>query len=211
MTSTRTPIAIWLMPDAATARTVQPILERLAVQWQAPRFDAHVTLHVGDHGGAHDPDEALRAVASRSAPIVLRARACAHSDVYFRTLYLPLASAEGGAGDAGDAGDATDLPCTHAIHAFRAALVESLAERDPDHPGVARAVASYPLEPHLSLLYARIDASGRAALCERAWLRSLAGSTLRFDRIALVRPAPGRPDLSEVSHWQALEGRPLEG
>ncbi|MGE0310440.1 MAG: hypothetical protein AB7P21_02285 [Lautropia sp.] len=208
MTPARVPTAIWLLPDPPTRAAMQPILDRLALAWDAPRFDAHVTVHVGDREAdlADDVDAALRDAALRSPPITLVARACEHSDEYFRTLYLPLAA---GPRAEGSAAGAHASPEASPVHALRETLVAAQAARDRTHPSVDDAVAAYRLAPHLSLLYARLDNAARAALCERERRHLEEGAVLRFDRIALVQPAPGQVDLSQVSHWRVGAHWPL--
>lgn len=201
MSAPRVPLAIWLLPDDPTRDRLQPILDRLASRWNAPRFAAHVTVHVGDCAAHLDAGAIVEASLVDTPAIALRAAPCEVSAEYFRTLYLPL---EGGG-----------------IVALRASLLDALSGADPAGPGVTAARAGYRLEPHLSLLYARLDEAARARLLahERDRCRLLAAPTrvipdahadlLCFDRVALVKPARGASDLSQVRNWQVSEALPL--
>lgn len=61
--------------------------------------------------------------------------------------------------------------------------------------------AGYDLNPHLSLLYrAGLNPAARDELARRHDLR---GQSLRFDRLALVRPASGA-GWSDIAGWQIL-------
>lgn len=204
------PLAIWLLPAAPEADRWQSVIDSLARSQGSPRFDAHVTVHVGRCADGADPVvAALQACASALAPVSLEAAATAHSGDYYRTLFVPLPGPDAG---------------RRALDGIRHRLVLAWREieaslRAPDRPTrpvavaagpsptaaiattVAADLASWSLDPHLSLLYARIDAPAREAL---ALGHDFTGTSIRFDRLAFVRPAPGFRDLAEVDRWQVF-------
>ncbi|MET0506832.1 MAG: hypothetical protein ABWZ78_01460 [Burkholderiaceae bacterium] len=94
---------------------------------------------------------------------------------------------------------ATDAAATADVTRATDATATADATLATDPAVVAAAIAAYKLEPHLSLLYARIDPAKRAAL---VLAHDAAGSRIRFDRLAFVKPKPGYPDLAEVDGWQ---------
>lgn len=188
----RRPFAVWLLPDQASSRRWQTTIDRLAASHDAPSFAAHVTLHVGTLPALFDPMPALRDVASRAMPLILEAAANEDSDSYYKTLFTPLR------------GPASSLD---AIESLRESLVGAwtAAERLPEaahEAAIGAALAAYPLAPHLSLLYARLDGPQRADL---ARAHDAAGTLVRFDRMALVTPRPGARDLAAVDRWQVSE------
>jgi hypothetical protein len=63
-------------------------------------------------------------------------------------------------------------------------------------------------DPHLSLLYKILPASERIRL---ARTEPASGRRVRFDRVAVILPARGDSDFSDVSGWRVAESRPLSG
>ena len=188
----RLPFAVWLLPDQASSRRWQVAIDRLAASHDGPPFTAHVTLHVGTLPALFDPMPALRDVASRGMPLILEAAANESSDSYFKALYTPFR------------GPSSSLD---ALESLRESLIGAwaAAERLPDaahDAAVEAALAGYALEPHLSLLYAQLDATQRATL---AAAHEAAGTLVRFDRLALVTPRPGARDLGAVDRWEVSE------
>lgn len=220
----RWPLAVWLLPAETDAPRWQATIEDLANRHCSPPFPAHVTVHVGSCAAGSDPVPALQAAAARATPITLEAAATDASANYFKTLFVPLPGpAEGrellerlrrqlvvawfdpvpGAmpparrttADATDPAATADV--TRATDATATATADATLATDP--AVVAAAIAAYKLEPHLSLLYARIDPAKRAALVRA---HDAAGSRIRFDRLAFVKPKPGYRDLAGVDGWQ---------
>jgi hypothetical protein len=92
--------------------------------------------------------------------------------------------------------------------ALRKQLVRDLVAPPDSQPKVAAALASYPFHPHVSLLYGSLPQRLRERLAAQY---DLQGRKLLFDRIAAVRPAPGRAGLSEVADWVVGTGQRLRG
>ena len=149
------------------------------------------------------------AAAARATPITLEASATDASASYFKTLFVPLPGpAEGRellerlrrqlvvAWFEPVSGTVPPARQTTADATDPAATANITLKSDP---AVAAAIAAYKLEPHLSLLYARIDPAKRAALVRA---HDAAGSRIRFDRLAFVKPKPGYRDLAGVDGWQ---------
>jgi hypothetical protein len=176
----RVPAAFWLLPCAADAARLQAMIDKLARTHVAPVFEPHVTLHVADCPARLDIEALLATVAERHASLALATLATGHSDAYYKALYL---------------GMSCELQDGPGLMALRRDLVTQLA-----------AGGSYDFQPHVSLLYGQYPPQQRAALARD---HDLHGQTLRFDRIAAVRPAPGHHDLSRVSHWQVYGHRTL--
>ena len=188
----RRPFAVWLLPDQASSRRWQSTIDRLASSHDAPAFAAHVTLHVGTLPGLLDPLPALRDVAARAAPLILEAAANEESDHYFKTLFTPFRGPN-------SALDALETLREELVSAWTA--TERLPS--PAHDAaVSAALADYVLEPHLSLLYASLDAPRRLLLARD---HDAAGSLVRFDRLAVVSPRPGAQDLATVDKWLVSE------
>lgn len=183
------PLAIWLLPAEPDASRWQAVIDALSALARGPRFEAHVTVHVGWYDAAFDPVPAMQREAANAAPLTLQAAATESSDVFFRTVFIPL--------DGPAVGRA-------ALVALRHRLVQAWhrgAETPDDRAEMARALDAYRLDPHLSLLYARLEPSARTAL---AASHQHPGTPIRFDRLAFVKPAPGHDDLATVDRWRVF-------
>lgn len=189
----RRPFAVWLLPDPASARRWQGVIDQLADRYDAPAFDAHVTVHVGSLPGWVDPLPALRDAASRAMPMILEAAANQESPTYFKTLYAPLPGPNS---------------AVAALESLRETLVDAWCSAEARQGGLdieqatQAALGGYRLEPHLSLLYAALDEDERKSL---ARAHDATGSLLRFDRLVLVTPRPGSNDLATVDKWELSE------
>ena len=88
--SKRIVIAYWLMP-ADSARTLfQGLIEELARQYEAPVFEPHVTVHVGeDHAEA--AEKALAQAGRQCPPVKLEPLGIDHSDEFIKTLFVQFA------------------------------------------------------------------------------------------------------------------------
>ena len=174
------PAAFWLLPCAADAARLQAMIDALATTHAAPVFEPHVTLHVAECPAQLDIEALLAELADRHASLALATLATGHSDAYYKALYL---------------GMSCELQDGPGLMALRRDLVALLA-----------VAGTYEFQPHVSLLYGQFPSQQRAELARD---HDLHGCTLRFDRIAAVRPAPGHHDLSRVSHWQVYGHRQL--
>jgi 2'-5' RNA ligase len=83
-------IAYWLIPAEPAYRFFQRLIEDLARRNDAPRFEPHVTIHVG----ANHPDAAEKALsetARECQPIKLKALEIGQSDEFIKTLFVQFA------------------------------------------------------------------------------------------------------------------------
>jgi len=174
------PAAFWLLPCAADAARLQAMIDALATTHAAPVFEPHVTLHVAGCPAQFDIDALLATIADRHPALTLATLATGHGDAYYKALYLSVSC---------------ELQDGPGLMALRRDLVAQLTAAD-----------AYDFQPHVSLLYGQFPAQQRAELAAD---HDLHGQTLRFDRLAAVRPAPGHRDLSRVSHWQVYGHRRL--
>lgn len=184
------PVAFWLLPARADAQGPAGFDTRigeLADAFGTHRFAAHVTVHVDRVPGNLDVAALLAAVAAAHPPVALVAGPTAHSDQYYQTLTLEFP----GSSEQDREGQAR-------LRQLQRALANAIHQ---DSLTASAAVDAYRLRPHLSLLYARIDAEQRRVLATR---ESSAGRLVHFDTVAAVLPATGFDDLADVDHWQVL-------
>ncbi len=194
---TTTPrVAFWLIPGAADHGWLSVRIAGLAARHGGPVFEPHTTLHVGPVAAGCDVDLLLAAFAARWPPIELEAGPTGQSDVYFKALFSELRA------------DRQDGPILAAMQQAiaSACLSDETGEHVPE--AIRHALAGYPLQPHLSLLYGCLPSQLRERLARDEDLR---GRALRFDTIAAVRPIPGHADLSRVAHWDVFGHRRLTG
>jgi len=177
------PTALWLLPCADDAQWLQEVIRGLAKRHGGPVFEPHITLHVGECPPGVDPARAISEIAALWPSLNLVARATGESDAYYRSLYLEIAD---------DRSDGVQLV------RLRRQLVAALQDSGV---GLDHALSSYDFRPHLSLLYGKLSQPSRAALARQ---NDFSGRGIQFDRIAAVRPAPGRRDLAEVADWEVF-------
>jgi len=217
------PTALWLLPCADDAQWLQAVICRLAQQHGGPVFDPHVTLHVGEWPQQVDPARLISEIAALWPSLNLSTQATSESDVYYRSLYLEIAEdrfdgvhlgrlrrqlvlalQEASTGISSEArGSETSQrsetsPRSETTPESERALITSTH--------LDRALASYDFSPHLSLLYGKLSQPLRAALARQ---NDFSRRSIRFDRLAAVRPAPGCPDLSEVAYWKVFGHRQM--
>ena len=128
------PIAFCLVPDRAAHSRLSRIIDNLARELDAPPFEPHVTLYVGERAAEDNIEAMLAGVAASMGPVDLTARATGHTEALFKTLFVEF--------------EADARP--HALYrALRA--------------GLARQV-DYNLQPHLSLIYKVLPEAKRREL-----------------------------------------------
>lgn len=131
------PIAFCLVPAQADHSRLSKIIGELARELDAPLFEPHVTLHVGEQTAEDNIEALLAGIAVSMQPIELIARATGHTEALFKTLFVEF--------------EADDRP--HALHrVLRTGLVGR---------------ADYALEPHLSLVYKVLPEAKRRELAAR--------------------------------------------
>jgi len=82
------PMAFWLVPCAPDLAPLQALIDALAQRTGGPRFEPHVTVHVGQLDEHDDADALLRRLCAAHLPITLHAGATGHSGEYFKTLFV---------------------------------------------------------------------------------------------------------------------------
>ena len=88
----QTEFALWLMPDDLTKRRVQPVIQTLAKTYDAPSFDAHVTVYAGPSNDAEM--KAIVAAVSGFLPVRLAAEKLNHTNAYTKTLFVQFGESE---------------------------------------------------------------------------------------------------------------------
>ena len=83
-------IAYWLMPAKPARKFFQGLIEELARRYDAPVFEPHVTVHVGeDHADA--AEKALSRASRECQRINLNELGIDHSDEFIKTLFVRFA------------------------------------------------------------------------------------------------------------------------
>jgi 2'-5' RNA ligase len=131
------PIAFCLVPVRADHVFLSRVINDLAGELDAPPFEPHVTLHVGEQTAQDDIEDLLAGVAAWMEPIRLTACATGHTEALFKTLFIEFESDER----------------PHAVHHV---LRNGLVRR-----------ADYELQPHLSLAYKALPETKRRELAAR--------------------------------------------
>ncbi len=209
---TTAPVAFWLLPGVADAASLQARIRDLARDNGTDDFEPHVTLHADSCCSEADLEAVLRKVAAAAAPLTLGALATADSAVYFKALYVDF-HVDIDVDVAGKGLDAAPLLALRRrlvgeVLQARASRQDNAALTPPAPRDLEQALAGYTFLPHLSLLYGNLPPPLRRRL---AAANDLRGRSIRFDRIAAVRPAAGHADLSKVSNWEVFGHQRLGG
>ena len=141
----------------------------------AAEFDAPIfDPHVTLYAGGDDvriAEQTVSTTGERSAPIILCARSIEHSDRFTKTLFIQL------------------LP-DNELKGLSAFVQSQACAAEP-----------YELNPHVSLLYARVTAAVREKTTQQIAIPSAA---ITFDRIRAVRCAIPIKTRTDVEGWQTL-------
>ena len=130
-------VAFWLVPAPPHNHDLAAIIEHLARELSAPRFEPHVTLYAGARGADDDVAALLTRAAQQVETMELRVTAVGTLPELFKTLYLEF-----------EPDPRTEQLC----RLFRAGLQPALP---------------YVSNPHLSLLYKDLPEATRTALARR--------------------------------------------
>jgi 2'-5' RNA ligase len=170
-----TGISLWLMPEGEAFTRFDQLIARLAVRYKTPAFPPHLTLL----GGLSAPEHVVVALSARLAHSVcclrLETTDVVHSDDYFRAVVV------------------------------RVKPVPALVDLRARALAAVGLDAGPPFEPHVSLLYGRLDAGPREEVVRevgrdfpdafevrRLDVYSTAGTVERWTRAARVPLAERR-------------------
>jgi 2'-5' RNA ligase len=172
-------LAYWLMPAEPFAQYLTTWIRTLAERFDAPIFAPHVTLYAGPEIVGDSPERILRETTRKYSRIVLRHEGIRHSDQFTKTVYVKFEETD-------------DI----------IKLSEQLRQSHSHSSG-------YEFQPHLSLIYAPLEAVQReevAASCV------LPFSEIAFDRVTAM-VAPGKTESrADVEAWKSACGaHPLSG
>jgi 2'-5' RNA ligase len=79
----------WLMPAAGPVRDhLAATIDRLAAEYDAPRFEPHVTMAGLFHSGEESAAQTLTSLAAGARPFEVRFAEAGYEQAYFRALYL---------------------------------------------------------------------------------------------------------------------------
>src|SRR6266576_890421 len=90
LVSRRIVIAYWLIPTEPARSSFRSLINKLALRYNAPAFEPHVTVHVG--ANCRDVvDGVLSAAARHCEPIVLQVLEVSSSTEFIKTLFVQFA------------------------------------------------------------------------------------------------------------------------
>lgn len=84
------PVAFWLLPAVPDHARLSAIVDALCREFDAPPFEPHLTLHVGECV-QDDVGALLRRVVAAAEPMALVASGTSHSRALFKTLFVEFA------------------------------------------------------------------------------------------------------------------------
>ena len=119
-------VSYWLTPAEPDRTHWDKIIRSLAVEFEAPIFEPHVTLYSTALSLNDRPDEIVRAAAANTSKVILQVTGIGHSPQFTKTLFVEFAS-----------------------NPALANLGAELKHRSSEP-------SDYELKPHLSLIYATL-------------------------------------------------------
>lgn len=170
------PFAVWLLPQQQREQALAVQMRALFARYHTPAFAPHMTLLGGHTNNLEEVHQRLSEALAEFRPVTLDVMGLAHSEAYFMTFFIKLAI-----------NDVLRGMCEQ----MRAAL-------DPSSP--------YQLRPHISLIYAEMNAERRALLSEDI---TLDATPITFDRAALVYPANEEHGWNAIESWRTMAIQPL--
>ncbi len=165
--------ALWLTPRGPLAEELGRLIADLAGRHGAPVFEPHITLLGGIRGRESERIAQTRALACELKPFEITLTDADYLDEYFRCLFLDAARSE-------------DIMAAHALAKQLLGVSDDLVFR-----------------PHLSLLYASLDAQQKEKILDRI-ARRFERSFLA-DRVALYCTEGPPPE------WYCVKRFPLTG
>jgi 2'-5' RNA ligase len=126
--------SLWLMPRGEVRDDLAALIADLARRLETEAFEPHVTLLAGLEAPEAEVVERARALASSLSPLTLAPAEIDGTEEHFRCLFLRMAAAPG-------------------LRRARSSAARAFG-CDPDAP----------FDPHLSLVYGRLDPAAKAGL-----------------------------------------------
>jgi 2'-5' RNA ligase len=169
-------LCFWLMPCEAERAFFAGSIARLAKRFGAPEFAPHVTIHAAPHSPQDPPEALIAAATAGTAPFALQPAGIGHSSRFTKTFFLEFEPS----------------PLLTALHdRFRA--------------GMARP-SNYTLQPHLSLLYHRLEEAGRLHLVREF---DAPARGIVFDAVAAVLAPDRIESAADVACWRVVARQKL--
>ena len=82
-----TEYSYWLLPATPFRAKLRPLIEKLAVDYDAVAFEPHVTLYCGKSND-HEANDIAKRISTMCAPIKLIPSSLNHTKSYTKTLYI---------------------------------------------------------------------------------------------------------------------------
>lgn len=128
--------SLWLLPPPAVGRHYAAMIDTLSQRLGTPRFEPHITLTGRTEASEDVVMAATQELARRLAPVPVRLAGAAHTDAYFRCLYVW----------------AERTPELLFAHRLACELLAQPADKD--------------FMPHVSLVYGNLDAAKEEEVLE---------------------------------------------
>lgn len=159
-------VSFWLMPIERDRTFYESLITDLAHRYNAPIFQPHVTLYVGDC----ERDRVSEFLNHQpNFEIVLEIDRIQYSEQFTKTLFIQLVSTP-------------ELK----------RLSESIAQQFG---------GSYSLEPHLSLIYARLSETEKRSLAEQI---QLSDRVIRFNQVRAIETLTKTQTREDVEAWREI-------
>jgi hypothetical protein len=168
-------ISYWLVPAEPDKAHLAQIISELAQRFDSPAFEPHLTLYSGPRDARDEPEEIIRAATHHFPPIALRTSGVGGSQEFTKTLFVEFCG-------------------TEPLLTLSEQLKRSSARPEP-----------YALRPHLSLIYASLDARVKQQLVEKISVPP----SVRFDAVKAIISRERTRSGEDVRAWRVVAEAPL--
>ncbi len=127
-------ISYWLLPEGAQFEVLQSLIDNLAAYNGGPSFEPHVTVYCGPMDPQQSPATLVQQNLEGLGPLVLRSKGLEFTTQFTKSCYIQFDPDE---------------------------KLQLLCERLRSASGIS---GDYSLDPHMSLLYGRLDHDARAEI-----------------------------------------------
>ncbi|NET59419.1 MAG: cyclic phosphodiesterase-like protein [Symploca sp. SIO2E6] len=172
-----TKVSFWLIPSEEDRAFFQNMIDSLAQEYDAPSFTPHVTIYSGEYTSDDNPIELIEQSIKEVKSFSLRVAKLRYTEEFTKTLFVEF------------------LPC-----AILTQISESLRSSSSKP-------SNYILNPHLSLIYRRMDETIKKNLTNSL---SLNKSEVFFNEVRAISTPALIQAKEDVENWQTICTRKLQ-
>ena len=172
-----TKISFWLIPSEEDRAFFQRIIDNLAQEYDAPSFTPHVTIYSGEYTADDNPAEIIEQSIKEVKNFSLKVEKLGYTEEFTKTLFVQF------------------LPCV------------TLSKISETIHSSSSKPSNYLLNPHLSLIYRRLNETIKENLTSSLILNK---SEVFFDEVKAISTPALIQAKEDVEGWQTICTRKLQ-